>query len=394
MRVTNKGRILGAVAALGFGLAIGQSAQASETRSFVVSWLNPAMNSVEGDCPGGQNGTLDILFRRILKDQNVPQAEIDKIMSSERWRGSYDKYAAKRGRIDGKPADVYLNPASAPDPKITLVENKFGMGFNLDGVVSPDDFTDPLTGETGVDNNVSRVMGCYERLRASPTTRPAGAELAWNGSRDGMPAWVIRLTGIDDPMNDDDVTAQIMLAKERAIRNAAGDVQTHMSYTVNPNPRMMGNIFRGKIKNGVFVSNDPLPQFYMTCDLRVQPEFDLKQARLRMELNPDGSSRGFIGGYAPWQLTYVSNMPARGTSEGQSGIDAAGYYHALKRMADTDIDATPAMRTRISATYQIWAVPAYVVDPEPTKIAADGKASGKKKRKGGLAMTASPTSRN
>ena len=80
MRLNSTGRVAAVLASMGLGLAVCQPAQAAETKSFVVSWLNTAMNNEPGDCPGGQNPTLDGLFKKIAAAQGVPQAEIDKMI--------------------------------------------------------------------------------------------------------------------------------------------------------------------------------------------------------------------------------------------------------------------------------------------------------------------------
>ena len=90
--------------------------------------------------------TGQIYYRRELKQAGLSQAEIDKYINEFLDLSKFATtipIAQMRGRIDGKPADVYAHPDSMPDPHIKLVEGPMGYGFNLDGKVKPSDFTDP-----------------------------------------------------------------------------------------------------------------------------------------------------------------------------------------------------------------------------------------------------------
>src|SRR3954470_5304824 len=131
-----------AAIALVAGLISASAAQA-ETRGYVISWFHTAANSKDGDCPKGLNPNGEALSRRILTDMGKSKAEIEKIMVD--FPFNYGTFATMRGRIDGKPVNVYLNPTSVPDPNAFYQEGKEGYGFNLDGKVGPADYTDPET---------------------------------------------------------------------------------------------------------------------------------------------------------------------------------------------------------------------------------------------------------
>ena len=180
---------LAATATLLFGAA--RAADAAETRTYVVSMLTTAMNSTDGDCPKGLNPDPRELFRHILQQRGLPSAQIETILAGD-WQSQFSKWASDRGVIDGKPANVYVHPLSVPDPGISIMEGKSGVGFNLDGRDTPEDFVDPITHEKGVDNQLSRVLGCFDRLRGTPEHGPVGGVLFWQSVRDGMP-------GVADP---------------------------------------------------------------------------------------------------------------------------------------------------------------------------------------------------
>src|SRR4051812_27614771 len=106
------------LAAAGFGAA--GSAQASETRGYVVSWFYYATYADESHCPDGLNPSSELVFRRILKEAGTPPEKVEKLL--EDFPNSMYFMAGRRGKIDGKPTDVYLNPTSVPDPELKLAQ--------------------------------------------------------------------------------------------------------------------------------------------------------------------------------------------------------------------------------------------------------------------------------
>lgn len=352
-----------------------QASQAAETKGFVVSLFVPAMNSQEGDCPQGQNPSPDGFLREIAAEQGISSAEVDKMIEEEGWRPTFYKLAANRGRINGEPANAYLYPWSTPDPKIKTVVNDYGLGFNLDGQVDENDFIDPLTNEEGVDNELFRILGCFERLRGSPGKGSAGYVLQWNGVREGMSAWLVEVSDINDMQNDDDVTVRIMRAQGPIIRKAGGDVlaldlQSHVTYTAKPDPRTDGNVFKGAIKDGVFVSNEPI-DFYMIADSYVQPEIKMQDTRLRITFRPDGSAVSYLGGFMNWLQTWTVYAQSGPFTESTGAVDSAGIWHAFRRMADGPVNPETGKRDHISAAWEMIMVPAFISWPdEPTQNAS------------------------
>lgn len=341
---------------LSAGLVIAPAAHASETRAYVVRMMAPAMNSVEGDCPEGLNPGTAELLRTFILQQGGSEAELDEIASN---RDAFGRYAPNRGRIDGEPVNTYIYPLSVPDTQVHINEGTEGIGFDLDGRDDPEDFTDPFTGETGVDHQESRVMGCYTRLRTSSEHPPTGGALLWNGVREGMPAWVIEFSGLDDLENDDDVTVQFFRANEPITKDALGETQPYMSYTLNPHPAMQDNIFHGSIEDGMFVSDEPI-RFWQIAESYVQPEFDLVDARLRFKFEGE-NIRGVLGGYQPIDMTYVRYSYWGEGGERAQGMDSPAIYHALRRLADGPVNPETGERDRISTAQQIWAIPAFIV---------------------------------
>lgn len=345
----------------------GVAAQAAETRGFVVNWFYPAMFSTKDDCAGGNNPSAEKLFMRILEEQKTPPAEIEKLMKDFPFTFS-SKYA-NRGMIDGKPVNAYLNPTSVPDPHIKTSIGKEGYGFNLDGKVGPNDFIDPDTGEKGVDNLAARAMGCYATLRGGPKERQVHLSSRWEETRGQMQAWLIEISGIDDAMNDDDVTIKFMRAKEKAYRDNNTDSLADMTFRVDHNPRSW-NVLHGRIKNGM-VLTDP-QDVHMIGDPFHIPYVTFSQARIRLKLLPNGEAKGVIGGYMPFTDIYLTLALTGTLSESMLSVDLPGFYYALRNLADANPDPKTGMNMDISSTFTLEAVPAFIVDSDATQVSQAG----------------------
>ncbi|HTJ64648.1 MAG TPA: hypothetical protein VL899_12655 [Alphaproteobacteria bacterium] len=350
------------------------SAMAAQTKGFVVSWFNVAeyADPQNRDCPHGVNDGPEIYYRRELKQAGLPQAAIDKYINEFLDLSKFATtipVAQMRGKRDGKPADVYADPESMPDPKIKLVEGPMGYGFNLDGKVKPADFTDPETGEKGVDNQLYRVIGCINELKTHTLTdRPPLQLNYWNVLYEQMPAWLIEISGIEDPQNSPDVTVTITRAYEPPTKDSGGNVESNLTFTSDPNPRWH-NVAHGRIKDGVLTTDN--------FDMNMQgdpfwiQEFHFKEARIRAKIDENGNLRGFVGGYHPWFPFYWQYGSEGWGVDATNNVDLPGLYYALKKSADADPDPKTGQNRMISSSWLVEAVPAFVTHPKDAQQRAE-----------------------
>jgi hypothetical protein len=357
--------------ALTCGLALGaagmfaaQAAQA-ETRGYAVSWFYMAAESQNDDCPDGTNPLSDKMVRQFLVDMGKSPAEIDELFKD--YPNNLYVPLYMRGKIDGKWVNVYNNPTSVPDPHIKTAKGHVAYGFDLDGKDGPDDFVDPQTGAKGVDNMLYRVLGCFITQRASGGKRATWPDIEWDMTRDQMPAWIIEVSGIERDANgkikDGDVKVAFSRATGPITRNAAGDPQSDMSFTVDTNPRTQ-NVVHAVMKNGTLYT-DPF-EFNMIQDPFAVSEYHFKKTQIRLTLNDDGTAKGVLGGYQPWLPIYESFALGGSTNELNLSVNTPGIYYALKRMADAYPDAS-GQNQFISSSYIIEAVPAFISHPNADK---------------------------
>ena len=351
-------RAAACAAATSIAALTASTAHAGETRGFVVSWFYPsaAADDSKIDCPKGTTPDAATNVIRMLKEQNKTPAEIEKIM--EDYPNNITPHIGQRGRIDGKPVSPYTNPTSVPDPMMATVVGTRAFGFNLDGKVSADDFTDPDTGEKGVDNQFFRAWGCMGVMRAEPGVRPSWPSIQWNTVQQQMPAWLIEISDIDDIHNDPDVTVKIFQATMPIILDANSDPQADMTFHEDSNP-VTKNIVHGSIKNGM-VTTDSF-NLSLNGHRWAWSEMRMHDAKFRLKIDGSGLAKGYIGGFQAWAPIYTRVAEGGAGYEGMLSMDLPGQYYALRKFADADPDPKTGMNMSISAVFNVEAVPAFIV---------------------------------
>jgi hypothetical protein len=110
-------------------------------------------------------------------------------------------------------------------------------------------------------------------------------------------------------------------------------------------------------------------------------EFHFKNARMRLQILPDGSLRGFIGGYHAWFPFYWQYGSEGWGVDATNNIDLPGFYYALKNAADADPDPKTGENRMISSTWLLEAVPAFVTHADDRRAeltpTTEGAARGK-----------------
>ena len=177
---------------------------AAETRGYVISMVHTATYYDDKTCPDGTNGSRpDVLIRRVMND-GYDREEAIRIVSSLRINGGRDDEGNLVGSaivlgggasfsgdqswngFDFNPANV---PGVLPDPMAHNAEGRYAIGLNLDGEVGPDSWEHPHTGETGIDNQMWRVLGCWDVYYVNKPVNPYNEGIAWDTAVDAMPAW-------------------------------------------------------------------------------------------------------------------------------------------------------------------------------------------------------------
>lgn len=358
-------RPLAAAASALFFLSASSAAQA-ETRSYVLSYFTQAMNSTEGDCAGGLNPKMDVQSAKNLQTLGYSGAEIEELMRSygddyRTWdKNKVGQLMNSRARIDGQPANAYAHPAAVPDANLKSVTGKYAYGFDLDGKGKNDPaaFEEAETHEKGIDNQMSRALGCTDPFRGTPEGGTAFWLFMWMAEKDSMPAWLLTMSG-DDLSKDGPIKIKFSRAVEVPKFNGDGEARVDVTYREDPDPRLQNNLYKGEIKNGVIAVTEP-GKLHMLQDQLTYPNFDLDNFHVRLTMKPDGKLAGLIGGYQSIEQVYFAIASGGHAAENNYAPEVPGIYHLLRKLADANPDAT-GQNWSISTAYYIKAVPAFAV---------------------------------
>jgi hypothetical protein len=274
----------------------------------------------------------------------------------------WDRAVSYRGYKKG--VETYVNPFATDDPGEPEITSRIADGFNLDGKVGANDFVSP-DGEKGIDNALYRAWGCDAPWRGNGN---ATLDLRANDKmQEGLYTMVIRVSGNQDPMNDNDATVEIGFSPDKIVKDARGGIGVDYSYRILKAAQYTK--LKAKIKDGVVETEQAehlhTPRIAWFYDQTGDTNFT--NGRIRLNMAPDGQSgTGLIGGYRNWRDLYAENTFAQ--DGGQQGIreheDGVALYYALKRNADGMTDPKTGQNMGISTAYRITAAPAYVVDPK------------------------------
>ena len=341
-------------------------AHAEWTKTYVIDWYEPAhyygaksgLTDPGTDCPAGTNPEINwvkVLMRagyteaeaRWLRDPANPSREPNHGQNQMAFRGEHRE-------------NVYMQPWTTPDPGMVEVTGRIGEGFDLDGNRS-NGFTSP-TGETGIDNNFYRALGCAKSYRGPPRLS-SGAVATNDTMRNGGWTVLVVLHGAgDDPLNDNDVDVGLYMSSDKLVKDGNGNISP--DYTFRIRPSKLEGIFKARSVNGVISTKSPMREVW-TRDPGGARDLQLLQAQLKLQLNADETLEGYVGGYRPWKAVYDSLVNARGTVVEVLGwIELPAVYYALKRNADYSPSGLSGEKTHISYALRLHAIPAFVMTPD------------------------------
>lgn len=363
------GRLPGVALAAAFTGLVSAPVAALESRSYAVEWFSVGSYSQDGDCPGGVNPPTRVQYAESYELLGYSKEQIKKLMDDQ---VSDDPYADARatdilrlrGRLNGQPVNAFVHPWSVADPQFVAVTGKFAFGFDLDGKAGPKSFVEPRTGQTGIDNELFRALGCIEQFRGTYTFRPTFWDFIWGSMKETTPAWLITVSG-EDLDTDGPVTVTFDRAIEQLSFGPAGDVLADATYRIDPDPRSH-HVFKGEIKDNVLTIAKG-GDLTLLLDTLAFTEFRLHNTHLRMEIAPSGRLNGLIGGYQPWGDVYFGVANGGLAYENMIVNDIPGIYWLLRRHADADPDPKTGLNRAISAAYRIEAVPVFAVPADQAK---------------------------
>jgi hypothetical protein len=342
-------------------------------RGYVMAqWRDEIPHDEPGDCPEGLNVTEVEYFPEQWKTY---MAERQRVRESE----------ARFLRWDHEllPPDACQDPLAQPDPGFLTLDGPAKVrGLDLDGVDSVktagtpnacahDDFASP-DGDTGVDNQHWRLMGCIRGYRPNDLVDRLHASNSM--IKEGGYAILMEISGMDDARNDDDVEVQLLSAAAPVTIDSTGGVMEQVSFTAHGDPEYHSALARGKIVDGI-LTTEPI-------DLRLKVKQQTqdnavwyRDARIRAEITADGHIKGMLGAYWDvdnfWSMLNEHMIGDRHQGRNAAfnrGFMCAGVYHAIPRVADGHPDPDTGQCTSISTALHFEATPAFVIRPQLAQV--------------------------
>lgn len=349
-------------------------AQASggRTLGFVVrDWFSAYYSSKFADeCPDGLAISNDQLWWRSLsKEERALKTENGLYLDIPRL------YMAMQRGPNGE--DVCMNPTVVKDPPLRIVEGKYSYGVDIDGTVdgsatpktcAHSNFTHP-DGTPGIDNQMYRLLGCIYGWRKGGLPESNAHEARGTS---GLGMILIEITGVDDTLNDDDVTVTFHRSTDQFAFDGAGRPLPFSSYNIDAVdgvPRY-GNSLKGRISGGVVTTarGDIKLPFYGNY-MFLQPT--IRDMDLKLEIADDGTTaKGLVTGYYDIDtfIHYIGGMVGH-TSTADS---CPATYVAAYELADGYPDPATGKCTHLSTAIEVGAYAAFIIHPPgaENKVAA------------------------
>ncbi len=253
----------------------------------------------------------------------------------------------------------FLFPAGGPSS--TVVD-----GFDLDGrtstVASPaegecahEDFTSPDAVQ-GIDY---AFLGMIEQFAGFQEGQIVDGVI--NASiKSGDMTTVLELGGLDDSVNDDEVTVQFFSSLDTPRTGSDGRVLPGGSVTLHSDTRFHSPVATGELVDGTLIAGPVDIRLRLLIQI-VTDELFIHDAMVHIEPQTDGTVRGFISGL--WDVEDIRRIIIKPTADNGEALEfsEAEGMEALFGYADADFNSDTEMCDAISVTYQFSAVPHFIV---------------------------------
>jgi hypothetical protein len=361
-------------ACLGFG-----PAAAGATKGFVVTQMAfVTHDDMKADCPDGLAESSKDFYLKSL-----PPAERDRLSDAKNIKELFKILYAPGGNLGpGKRThNQCADPTDFNGPPLPTIQGDIADGMNLDGrkVSVPGDvapntcahrkFTSP-SGTPGIDNQFWRAMGCIRGYRPdADIVKYQNANI-----RGGEYTVLIELTGVDDMRNDPDVQVGIYASPDRVSVDAAQHILPDSSLSVPEDPRYRA-VAHGRIVDGVLTTDPTDVRLKYNSQGYVDTDYYIKGARLHLELAPDGTAKGMLGGYYDLETFYDGFIrQAQVVTSVLLSYTCPGVYRALGEMADGYPDPKTGKCTALSTAFTLEAIPAFIIHPDGKTKTAENAA--------------------
>ncbi len=266
-------------------------------------------------------------------------------------------------QADAAPPDAAPVPAL---PRLSVIDTLgfatetapgVAPGFDVDGRVSDARDADGCNkadlrspeGTPGIDNALARLVPLF-----SAAGLGAAESLGQSLIEEGGLLLMVQIDGVDDLLNDDDVTMRLRAGDGEPLLGTDGRLLSGQTFDLHADsPESLApeaHIVDGWIEAGPFEGRLPILAFGLRYDLSV------RNARLRARLTPDGGLvEGVFGGGIPLEDLY--RVGAIAANDDQSVLPA------IRAVFGSAVDLAPGedgLCTQVSAALEFTAVSAFL----------------------------------
>jgi hypothetical protein len=350
--------------------ALPPAPRSGRSKVFAISWFAPIADSRPDQCARmNTKPSQDDYYAQMSPERAAQQ----KAFLADKG-GANTKYLPYRGPGE---MNVTMLPGIVPDPGFAAPRVDVVRGFDLDGddgsgpapprtrkhrnFVSPD-------GRHGIDNQLFVIQGCIAGWRRNGFLPMIGNEQR----RAGGLSILVEVSGIDDEQNDDDVTISIYYSTDPIRRDATSKIiLSDFTYRVSTDTQFSQDFvrFSGKIRNGV-ITTAPVDKIYMHEG--PASTWSLRNARMRVELLPNGNMKATLGGYRDWREYLAMAFFRSSDYENTIGFQAPGMYDAVRRAADGLKNPVTGKYEGLSAAYEMEGIPAFIPPAQEKQLLAGG----------------------
>jgi hypothetical protein len=236
-------------------------------------------------------------------------------------------------------------------------------GFDLDSLIGggpepaacPHEDFDAPDGTPGIDYGLWSFIRQYEPMRQNQLIDSVISSAVKNGEM----SIVMELDGVNDLVNDDEVTVQIFSTQDSPLVGTDGKVLPNGTLAVHPDTAYHSTIATGEIKDGVLVAG-PF-DFGLKFNIQiVDSAMELTDSWIRLALG-DGTASGILSGY--WSVAQIDEIIGYPTAHNgpAAGFDYDEFWTAMEA-ADAGYDEASGECTSFTTVFRLDAVTAFLTD--------------------------------
>jgi hypothetical protein len=261
--------------------------------------------------------------------------------------------------------DSCTNPEDFPqlNQGFRPYDGKLAYGINLSNRKTKSQFTSP-DGDTNVENQLWRATGCMKHFREFGDPENANQTLFSTAA-----PTLIEIDGIDNERNDTNVSVTIYNSADPLQTDSRGRALQNASFTADPRAGLIAHT-RGRIVDGVLLT-EPTDVRLRYREQIIDNVREIRGARIRATLKPDGAIEGGIFGYYTLDSYYDSIRQMSQLGANLSSLSCPTIHSAIHEYADGYPDPETRRNTAISSALNFVGVSAFVIQPSAPTTASN-----------------------